>query len=234
MLLGISGLSGSGKDTVADMLIKHRFAKISFADEMKRFLAKLYDWDYDTLWGSSENRNKPDYRYPRESHTWNGGKCVCCSFEVGDYPEINCYLTPRYALKQLGETVGRNCYKETWVNHTIKQARIINNQSSLNPLLYDYQDSKGLYLYVGSEDRPYPINVVVYDARYINELERLRNNDAVLIRVKREGYEKPKFDHKSETEQLRLDDDYFDFVIENDQGLEELEIKVKNLLKTII
>jgi len=42
-IIAISGLAGSGKDTAADFLVKnHGFCKISFADEMKRIVMRLY------------------------------------------------------------------------------------------------------------------------------------------------------------------------------------------------
>ena len=45
MILGISGLAGSGKDTVADILVKHQqCVKVSFADPLKRICRDVFDF----------------------------------------------------------------------------------------------------------------------------------------------------------------------------------------------
>ena len=46
MIIGICGLIGSGKDTIADYLIKrHNFQKLSFADKLKDRIQKLIYFD---------------------------------------------------------------------------------------------------------------------------------------------------------------------------------------------
>lgn len=236
MIIGISGLSGSGKDTVADILVPHRFAKISFADKIKRFLAEVYDWDYETLWGPSELRNKPDKRYPKKAHIWEPKNktlmCSCCNEVYGT--KKPCFLTPRYALKQFGEWGGRISYDNTWIDYAIKIAKKIDNQSAKTYLIYDYCDWKGEYVYAGRDDGSlFPTNVVIYDVRYINEFNELQMAGAYLVRVKRKGYEKPRWNHPSETEQMKIPDEDFDHIIENNQGLEELVVKTEEMLKTI-
>ena len=55
MVIGICGLISSGKDTIADYLIKeHNFVKISFADKLKDNLA-------DTLKKSLANKIKNQF-----------------------------------------------------------------------------------------------------------------------------------------------------------------------------
>ena len=50
MLIGICGLIGSGKGTVADTLVNdHGFTKISFADKLKDSVATMFDWDRNLL-----------------------------------------------------------------------------------------------------------------------------------------------------------------------------------------
>lgn len=44
MVIGLTGLKGSGKDTVADYLVEHHgFTKVSFAGLLKESVAKLFD-----------------------------------------------------------------------------------------------------------------------------------------------------------------------------------------------
>lgn len=94
MIIGIVGKAGAGKDTIAAMIPGAR--RFSFADPLKEFVAQVFDWDRDTLWGPSENRNKPDPRY-------NG-------------------LTPRHALQTLGTEWGRGCYEDVWAQLGVRRA----------------------------------------------------------------------------------------------------------------
>lgn len=62
-IIGITGLKGSGKDTIADYLVQnYEFIKVAFADFIKNALKELFDWDdedfsqdkkeiEDTYWG---------------------------------------------------------------------------------------------------------------------------------------------------------------------------------------
>ena len=46
MIIGICGFKGSGKDTVADYLVKHKdFIKISFASVLKDIITILFNWE---------------------------------------------------------------------------------------------------------------------------------------------------------------------------------------------
>ena len=45
MIIGICGLIGSGKDTIADYLVtNYNFKKLSFADKLKDSVATMFDW----------------------------------------------------------------------------------------------------------------------------------------------------------------------------------------------
>ena len=49
-IIGIAGLIGSGKDTVANHLInEHNFQRIKFADKLKDGVAAIFDWPRDLL-----------------------------------------------------------------------------------------------------------------------------------------------------------------------------------------
>lgn len=97
MIVGVCGLAGSGKDTVADILVKEcGFAKISFADPLKIICQGLFNWDHERLWGPSYKRNEPD-------PNWDG-------------------LTARHALQTLGTEWGRAMHPDLWVRQGIKHA----------------------------------------------------------------------------------------------------------------
>ena len=64
-IIGIAGLIGSGKDTVANHLINnHNFTSVKFADKLKDGVAAIFEWPRDLLEGdtdeSREWRETPD------------------------------------------------------------------------------------------------------------------------------------------------------------------------------
>lgn len=103
-LVVIAGAAGSGKDTVADHLVASRsFVKISLADPMKEFCAKIFGWRYDRLYGPSEMRNAPDPNWASDAH-----------------PEG---LSARHALQQLGTEWGRSCNAMVWIRYAWKRVK---------------------------------------------------------------------------------------------------------------
>ena len=63
-ILGITGQTKSGKDTIADYLVAHHgYQKIALADPIKRFGRDVFMFSDTQLWGPSEYRNKQDSRY---------------------------------------------------------------------------------------------------------------------------------------------------------------------------
>ena len=65
MLIGICGLIGSGKDTVAERLVnEHGYKRDSFAKSLKDAVASMFNWDRDMLEGRGESsrhwREQPD------------------------------------------------------------------------------------------------------------------------------------------------------------------------------
>ena len=54
MIIGICGLIGSGKGSVADILVQeHNYKKISFADKLKDGVASVFGWDRQMLEGDN-------------------------------------------------------------------------------------------------------------------------------------------------------------------------------------
>ena len=60
----LCGASGSGKDTVAQIL-REEFGAVSLAmaDPMKRVVRRIFDFPTGVLWGESSLRNTLDTRY---------------------------------------------------------------------------------------------------------------------------------------------------------------------------
>lgn len=229
MIIGILGLAGAGKDAVTDIIVKQGAQKLAFADSLKRLVKDLFGFSAEQMWGPMTVKETPDKRYPRESHVWikNGGtelekNCLCCGQPWEDYgaPGTKCYLTPRYALQIIGTEGGRHCYSNIWVQRGLNDARLISDYG-----LY-YERSCGIYEGMTG----HPKVAVMTDARFINEVEAVKKVGGRVFRVKRPGFDKPRFNHPSETEQMSIPDDRLQGVIENDGTLEDLERKVLALL----
>ena len=106
MIIGICGLIGSGKGTVADILVEnHNFQKLSFADKLKDGVASVFDWDRDMLEGDTDR-----------SRIWREKADVFWSNETGRE------VTPRLVLQLFGTDCMRNGFFDgIWVSLVKKQ-----------------------------------------------------------------------------------------------------------------
>ena len=191
MLIGICGLIGSGKDTVAERLVnEHGYKRDSFAKSLKDAVASMFNWDRDMLEGRGESsrhwREQPDKfwseRFGRE-------------------------VSPRSILQQFGTEVMRGqMYDGIWVDSCIGR-------------------------YKGE-------NTVISDTRFPNEIKRIKECGGIILLVKRfqgpdwftsyvEGNIEPKGIHSSEYMWAKSE---FDFTIENNGSLEELNEKVDSFI----
>lgn len=256
MILGISGLAGSGKDTAAGFLrTDFKFVPIALADPLKRMAKDAFDFTDEQLWGPSQFRNAPDKRYPRE-HTWShtaevvvlGERvvptCACCGAkrETSAHREGNdltyedvtppCYLTPRFALQKLGTEFGRACYPNVWVEKTLKTARAL----LFGGEPFKYTPSQGLRSLMGVPEIPeLHLGVAIPDVRFRNEITGIRAGGGKVIRVVRPGAGLAGAAglHPSEKEQAEIPDEEFDGVIVNDGTLLDLQEKVSMLYRSL-
>lgn len=231
-IIGISGLAGSGKDTAADYLVKHRsYVKVSLADPLKRYCMNAFAFSKEQLWGPSKFRNAIDERYPRPGHTWpketvqHRGEhrhCLCCGKIWDEDRQGQCYLTPRYALQRLGTEWGRDCYSDVWIDRAIRTAKAL--------LLAHVEQASVIYdkILGLNQDRswgPCPYKgVAIPDLRFRNEMCAIRKAGGKLVRVIRgSGLGGEAGKHASEAEMGSIPDSEFDIVITNDGTLDELK-----------
>ena len=101
MIVGITGLIGSGKDTAADYLCTfHGYKRMSFAGTLKDAVAAVFDWDRELLEGST-----------KASREWREQVDEWWSDRLG-IPD----LTPRWVLQQWGTEVCRQGFhNDIWV-----------------------------------------------------------------------------------------------------------------------
>lgn len=223
MILGISGIANSGKDTLAHYLaVDQGFAVISLADPIKRIAKEVFDFTDEQLWGPSEQRNKPDFRYPN----FQCRGCQTCEFRCDHYIG---FLTPRHALQQLGTDWGRACYENVWVEYTMRVAHtLLDSDDGLVP---HYDPRRGIQ-YQPFSLHPQAKGVVIPDVRFENELKGIRAAGGKVVRIKRDGAGLSGVAgvHASESEQALIPDSAFDVVVDNNSTLDELRAKVPAIM----
>lgn len=100
MIIGVTGLIGSGKDTIADYLCTfHGFKRMSFASSLKDAVASVFGWNREYLEGST-----------KASRAWREQKDEWWSNRLG------MEITPRWVLQYWGTEVCRNGFhNDIWV-----------------------------------------------------------------------------------------------------------------------
>ena len=101
MILGICGLIGSGKDTIADYLVNfHEFKRDSFAGSLKDAVAFVFGWDREML----EGRTKQSREWRERVDPWWSKRL--------NMPN----LTPRWILQYWGTEVCRKGFNDDiWI-----------------------------------------------------------------------------------------------------------------------
>lgn len=107
MIIGLLGSIGSGKNTVADILVRnHSFSRYSFASTLKDATADIFGWPRNLLEGDTEQGRK----WREEVDEWWAEKM--------GMPEF----TPRLALQLLGTEVFRtHFHQDIWINSLLYQ-----------------------------------------------------------------------------------------------------------------
>ena len=146
-------------------------------------------------------------------------------------------LTPRLLLQKIGTDLFKyQLHPNVWVNATMDSYKKDLKEGSN----YDLGDVLTDIKYLGKPHPPleYP-NWIITDTRFANEADAIKQRGGIVIRVNRPCKEcgllnthkmscsKNVIEHESET---ALDDYIFDYVIDNDSTIEDLIVKVKNIL----
>jgi hypothetical protein len=100
MIIGICGLIGAGKDTVADYLVNiHQFRRESFANSLKDAVSSVFNWDRELL----EGRTK-------QSREWREQPDLWWTDRLGQS------ITPRWVLQYWGtEVCRRGFHDDIWI-----------------------------------------------------------------------------------------------------------------------
>lgn len=130
LLLGITGLARSGKDTFAKMLAEELYKQtngifnlMAYANELKLRVQKDFDLSYEQLWGA--DKEKIDTRYMKTLKP-------CCQECVKD-KSSGCCWSPREILQNYGEFY-RTIDHLFWVKHLFG---VIKNNNYENVIITD-------------------------------------------------------------------------------------------------
>lgn len=248
-ILGLLGPAGSGKDLTADWLVGKGFAKVAFADPMKRFALYTFGLGWERLWGPSEKRNEmfqvsDAWWFEAIGHLGDSAEEILQEIlPVGSktegYLKLHDWLSglrksyrneisARIILQTLGTEWGRSIDPLMWARYTYKVANFLKHQDNSY-----YTQGDGLkYPDPGIKiDRPK--GIVIPDHRFKNEVDATHEAGGYVLRLCRLAMEKDRPNigvagHKSEAEQKELSDDLFDAVLNFPEGVS----KVHELLET--
>ena len=184
MLIGLVGLIGSGKDTVAERLITHHgYKRDSFAKSLKDAVSSMFNWDREMLEGNTTS-----------SRHWREQPEKFWSEKMGKE------ITPRWVLQYFGtEVMRQGMYDAIWVDSVIGR-------------------------YKGE-------NTVISDTRFQNEIKTIKAHGGVIVLVKRNPIPSQEWMqvhgfHQSEWDWIGSK---FDYTIENDGTLTQLNAKIDKL-----
>ena len=212
MIVGLVGFIGSGKGTIADLLVeRHGFIKESYANSVKDACAIIFGWDRAMLEGDTP-----------ESRAWRETKDEWWSKKLGRE------FSPRLALQLMGTEAGRDVFHpDLWV-HTVM--RRCSQFPGLNYVIADVRfpneinairDSGGKVIRVRRGDDPEWYSTAFEVNTKVN---RYGMADASIMTEKYPEV------HYSEWAWIGSG---YDIVMDNNCSLDELKIRVDKIVSSI-
>lgn len=234
-LIAVSGVKGSGKDSVSSMLqyclsvpkmfrqyffyknfrkwIKPKYKRIAFADPLKKMLSDLLNIEIDKFYN----------REFKENHVIN--------VSTLDIPKP----------KAINETLVLDFDKisDSKFNKLVKQLdpSLVESNLSIRQLLQYFgteimQKYFGKRVWINSTMRNRSEYTIVSDLRFIEEYNAVKEKKGVIIYVNRPNYEFGQHASEREMKEL-LEGDKYDFIIDNNGSIEDLFNQVKNIAKEL-
>jgi hypothetical protein len=209
MIIGVCGLIGSGKDTVADYLQNiHQFRRESFASTLKDSVAAVFGWDRELL----EGRTRQSREWREQVDPWWAERL--------NMPT----LTPRWVLQYWGtEVVRKGFHDNTWIASLENKIRKSKDDTVISDCRFPNEIAAikragGLVIrvYRGPEPEWYPLAQAVNEGP-TNITWSLSKDQLAKYNV-----------HASETAWIGTD---FDAVIDNNaDGMDQLYRQINDLV----
>lgn len=213
MLITLSGIKRSGKDSCADILVKrYNFHKIALADPLREICAKVFDIPLDTF--LNDNTKEAPFLYPVQITESDLGHFEAIienewGFTIDEMQHNALYEhlgvtfgNPRQMLQYIGTEFIRGCIDD---NLFLKLA------------------DKRIDRLEG--------NVVVTDVRFHVEQEWAKNKGALMCLIKRPSLEQ-KDTHVSENQ--LTDESMFNTIIMNDETFGRFQIEVDSYFSYVL
>jgi hypothetical protein len=210
MIIALTGKIGSGKSTVAELMVyppeaecvrnfEYKFREETFAGPLKNIAFTILGFDWKDVYGTQEDKNKINEFWGVSGRTFlqKFGTEVCREALTREIPEMNLN--------------GRSL----WCRIMEKKLII---QQEISKLSSEEKES-----YEGR------LNLVISDLRFKDEYDLVKQYNGIVVKIVRDCKENT-LTHKSEEELDTLTPDY---VIENNGTFDDLIKKVKDLLTVL-
>ncbi len=155
------------------------------------------------------------------------------------------WLSPRESLQLYCELMN-TLYGDTWIRKAVDVHHRLGSVMEVDGkriMLFAYDRMHGIHVPSAEARVPAPGDGEAFfscsaDFRHRHEFNFVRKLNSeqfvpVTVRVKRPSVPSPPFDHRSETEQATIPDDFFDFVVDNDGTVDDLHAKAREVTAAV-
>jgi hypothetical protein len=252
-LIGINGYIGSGKDTIGSIIqdltkptervdlgggLFSREIRVSpwetrkFAGKLKQIASLLTGIPIEKFEDQEFKKTFLPEMWNYTGPSMDGGKYGICTDDLGEQQ-----MTVRQFLQKLGtEAMRDGLHTNVWVN-----ALFADYKAEVKHTHTTNEQMENIY----TAWNEYP-KWIITDCRFPNEAQAIKDRGGVVVRVDRKeaagedaawmladipgasGYWVKSHGHPSE---VSLDEWNFDYIVDNNNGLKELPVNVKNMLQ---